>query len=126
MEKVIDGKTVREFLEWLYEVIRDDEIDYMWDICGRIGELKAKESVDKIKVSRNGCGRSLPLYPGNKDLDRIYFTCGDNKFYSEEDKPNLCKDCRKMYLKLVNEHRKNWNPNYNNNALTKVNEEVKK
>ena len=45
----IDSKTEKQFLEWLYEVIRDDEIDYMWDICGRIGELKAKESVDNAK-----------------------------------------------------------------------------
>ncbi|KKM24541.1 hypothetical protein LCGC14_1603980 [marine sediment metagenome] len=112
MERKIEGQTELEFLEWIYIVIGDDEVDYMWAISGRIGELRATKSVDNIKKIAEGCGSHKRLYPKNDNLEHIYFTCGDNRFHSEDDEPTLCEKCRKKYFDAIKKHKKSWNPNF--------------
>ena len=100
MERIIDGMTEREFLDWLYEVIGDESIDYMTILSSRIEKIKIIELKEKIKEASKGCGKSERAYPDDPNLDRIYKTCGDNRFHAPEDEPNLCKDCKLIYQML--------------------------
>lgn len=108
MERKIEGKTEKEFLEWLYQVIGDDEVDYMWSISGRLGELRAIESKERMIDARKGCGARTQIYP---KLAHVFSICGDERFHEEDDEPNLCKLCREKFNILLKEYQ-GWNPKY--------------
>lgn len=107
-ERIVEGKTEREFLEWLYVSIGDDDVDYMWGLSGRIGELKAIESVNKINKLHFGCGK----FQSSKEFENVGSTCGDNRLHEQEDEPNLCDKCRRIFFLAVKKHRNEFNPKF--------------
>ncbi len=78
----ITSLTEVEFLEWLYGVIGDDSIDYMWEISRRMTKLK---SVQDTFSAPKGCGKAEEI-----SYNPRITQCGiirDCKLY-------LCEECR--------------------------------